>query len=55
VKQTHINCLQTNCVLRLKCAIAQKQIEGNRTVHKGYVDGKCNEYKPIKEKTNEKV
>lgn len=44
----HINCLQTACPLRNHCGIAQKQIEGNRTVYKGYVDGKCNEYKPIK-------
>ncbi len=51
----HMTCLQGDCPKRLQCAIAQKQIEGNRTVHKGYVDGKCNEYKPIKEKINEKV
>lgn len=49
MKQTLMNCLQSLCPLRLKCGIAQKQIEGNRTVHVGYVDGKCNEYKPIKE------
>lgn len=54
MKQTHMNCLQSNCPQRPHCAIAQKQVEGNKTVHVGYVDGKCNEYKPLKEiKENE--
>lgn len=55
MKQTRMNCLQSNCPKRPHCAIAQKQVEGNRTVHVGYVDGKCNEYKLLEHWTRKTI
>lgn len=43
-----MTCKQSDCPLRKRCAIAQGQISGKRTIYIGYKDGSCNEYKPIK-------
>ena len=44
-----MTCKQINCPLRIKCGVAHGEVKGKRTVYIGYKDGKCNEFKKLKE------
>jgi hypothetical protein len=48
--KTQSKCYDRECGLKIKCAIAQGLINGKQVI-KGFINGECKQYVPVKKET----